>query len=164
MRRLPRARSRSIEGNDDVGGRRVIPVAEAPDAAEDAAMPIKLNHTIVHSRDKREAAHWFAELFGLAPPTAFGPFLDVEVANEVTLAFLDADGMDIQMQHYAFLVSDGEFDDIFGRIRARGMKYWADPGRTREREINHHFGGRGVYFEDPSGHLLEIITRPYATE
>ena len=64
-------------------------------------------------------------------------------------------------QHYAFLVSEQEFDQIFGRIQARKVKYWADPGQKQEGEINHHFGGRGVYFEDPSGHLLEIITRPY---
>lgn len=124
-------------------------------------MSIKLNHTIVHSRDPREAAEFLASLFGLPAPKPFGPFLDVDVANEVTLAFLDADGMEIQTQHYAFLVSDDEFDQIFARIQARGLKYWADPGRTEEGRINHHFNGRGVYFEDPSGHLMEIITRPY---
>jgi len=126
-------------------------------------MTIKLNHTIVHSLDQRAAADFYAALFGLPAPKPFGPFLDVEVANEVTLAFLNADGMEIQMQHYAFLVSEKEFDQIFGRIRSRGLKYWADPGRTQEAEINHHFGGRGVYFRDPSGHLLEIITRPYGS-
>ena len=124
-------------------------------------MSIKLNHTIVHSRDQREAAEFLASLFGLPAPKPFGPFLDVDVANEVTLAFLDAQGMEIQTQHYAFLVSDDEFDQIFVRIQARGLRYWADPGRTEEGRINHHFGGRGVYFEDPSGHLMEIITRPY---
>ena len=126
-------------------------------------MTIKLNHTIVHSLDQREAADFYAALFGLPAPKPFGPFLDVEVANEVTLAFLNADGMEIQMQHYAFLVSEKEFDQIFGRIRSRGLKYWADPGRTEEGKINRHFGGRGVYFRDPSGHLLEIITRPYGS-
>ena len=124
-------------------------------------MAIKLNHTIVHSKDPRAAAAFFAELFGLPAPKPFYTFLDVEVANEVTLAFLDADGMEIQMQHYAFLVSDAEFDQIFGRVKARKVKYWADPMMRQEGKINHHFGGRGVYFQDPSGHLLEIITRPY---
>ncbi|HWM43103.1 MAG TPA: VOC family protein, partial [Burkholderiales bacterium] len=100
-------------------------------------------------------------LFGLPKPKPFGPFLGVEVGNEVTLDFLDADGMEIQMQHYAFLVSDAEFDQIFGRIKERGLKYWADPGQKQQGRINHHFGGRGVYFEDLSGHLLEIITKPY---
>ena len=125
------------------------------------SVTVKLNHTIVHSRDPRAAADWFASVFGLPKPKPFGPFLDVEVGNEVTLAFLDADGMEIQMQHYAFLVSEQEFDQIFGRIQARKVKYWADPGQKQEGEINHHFGGRGVYFQDPSGHLLEIITTPY---
>ncbi|HEX6530529.1 MAG TPA: VOC family protein, partial [Burkholderiales bacterium] len=105
-------------------------------------MAIKLNHTIVHSHDPRESAEFLAGLFGLPAPKPFGPFLDVDVSNEVTLAFLSGDGMEIQMQHYAFLVSDAEFDEIFGRVRARGLKYWADPGRTEEGRINHHFGGR----------------------
>ena len=126
-------------------------------------MTIKLNHTIVHSRDPRAAAEFFAGLFGLPAPVPFGPFLDVKVGNEVTLAFLhfgEADG-ELQMQHYAFLVSGKKFDQIFGRIKERGLKYWADPGQKQEGEINRHYGGRGVYFQDPSGHLLEIITRPY---
>ena len=126
-------------------------------------MAIKLNHTIVHSLDPRAAAEFYTALFGLPAPKPFGPFLDVDVANEVTLAFLDADGMEIQVQHYAFLVSEKEFDQIFGRIKARGLEYWADPGRKQAGEINRHFGGRGVYFQDPSGHLLEIITRPYGS-
>jgi catechol 2,3-dioxygenase-like lactoylglutathione lyase family enzyme len=124
---------------------------------------VKLNHTIVHSRDPRAAADFYSELLGLPAPAPFGPFLDIEVGNEVTLAFLDAGDMEVQTQHYAFLVSEAEFDQIFGRIRARGLPYWADPGRSRKGEINRHYGGRGVYFEDPSGHLLEIITRPYGT-
>jgi catechol 2,3-dioxygenase-like lactoylglutathione lyase family enzyme len=124
-------------------------------------MTIKLNHTIVHSKDKQASAKFFTELFGLPAPKPFFGFLDVELGNDVTLAFLDADGMEVQMQHYAFLVSDAEFDQIFGRIKQRKMKYWADPGQHQQGEINHHFGGRGVYFEDPSGHLLEIITKPY---
>jgi catechol 2,3-dioxygenase-like lactoylglutathione lyase family enzyme len=127
-------------------------------------MTVKLNHTIVHSRDPRAAAEFYSALFGLREPSPFGPFYDVEVANEVTLAFLDAEGMQIQTQHYAFLVSEAEFDQIFGRVRERGLSYWADPGRSREGEINRHYGGRGVYFQDPSGHLLEIITRPYGSE
>ena len=124
-------------------------------------MAIKLNHTIVHSLDPRAAAGFYSDLFGLPAPKPFGPFLDVVTANEVTLAFLSADGMEIQMQHYAFLVSEKEFDQIFGRLKKRGEKYWADPGQKQEGEINRHFGGRGVYFQDPSGHLLEIITQPY---
>jgi catechol 2,3-dioxygenase-like lactoylglutathione lyase family enzyme len=76
--------------------------------------------------------------------------------------FMDKDG-NISMQHYAFLVSEAEFDQVLGRVRQRGLQYWADPARTKAGEINHHDGGRGVYFEDPNGHLLEVITRPYGS-
>jgi catechol 2,3-dioxygenase-like lactoylglutathione lyase family enzyme len=123
---------------------------------------MKLNHTIVYSRDKRAAANFFAELFGLPKPVRYGPFLGVETGNEVTLDFYEAEG-EIASQHYAFLVTEREFDEIFGRIQARGLPYWADPGQARQGEINRNDGGRGVYFEDPSGHLLEIITRPYGS-
>ena len=124
-------------------------------------MAIKLNHTIVNVRDKRASAKFFTELFGLPPAKPFASyFLTVELANGVTLDFCDAD-YDPEPQHYAFLVSEKEFDQIFGRIQDRRLKYWADPGQKQEGKINRHFGGRGVYFEDPSGHLLEIITRPY---
>ena len=126
-------------------------------------MAIKLNHTIVHSVDQRKSAEFLSSLLGLPAPKPFGPFLGVEMGNEVTLDFLNADGMEIQMQHYAFLVSDEEFDRIFERIRGSRIRYWADPGRSHEGVINHHFGGRGVYFQDPSGHLMEIITRPYGS-
>ena len=124
-------------------------------------MAVKLNHTIVHARDKAASAAFYSEVFGLPAPKPFGPFLDVETDNEVTLAILETEE-EIQVQHYAFLVSDAEFDQIFGRVKARGLKYWADPGQREEGRINHLFGGRGVYFEDPSGNILEIITRPYA--
>ena len=124
-------------------------------------MTVKLNHTIVHSKDPQAAATWFASVLGLPAPQPFGPFMDVQLGNEVTLAFLSADDMEIQIQHYAFLVSDAEFDQIFGRVKARKAKYWADPMMKQEGKINTHFGGRGVYFQDPSGHLLEIITKPY---
>ena len=126
-------------------------------------MAIKLNHTIVHSRDPRASARFVTDLFGLPAPVSFGPFLVFELANEVSLDFLDSGGMDVQVQHYAFLVGEEEFDQIFGRIQERGLTHWADPGREQEGRINRHFGGRGVYFQDPSGHLLEIITRPYGT-
>jgi catechol 2,3-dioxygenase-like lactoylglutathione lyase family enzyme len=127
-------------------------------------MGVKLNHTIVHSRDPRAAASFFAEVFGFGPPVRFGPFFGVQVHNEVTLDFLDAEDMEIQSQHYAFLVSEAEFDQILARVEARGVPYWADPGKKHPGEINRHFGGRGVYFDDPSGHLLEIITKPYGSE
>jgi catechol 2,3-dioxygenase-like lactoylglutathione lyase family enzyme len=126
-------------------------------------MSIKLNHTIVHARDKRKSAEFYSSVFGLGKPKPFGPFLDVETGNEVTLAFFETSDP-FEAQHYAFLVSDAEFDQIFGRVRKLGLTYWADPARKQKGVINTHFGGRGVYFEDPGGHFLEIITRPYGNE
>jgi catechol 2,3-dioxygenase-like lactoylglutathione lyase family enzyme len=125
-------------------------------------MPVQLNHTIVSARDSTVSARFTAGILGLAEPKPFGPFLTVETDNAVSLDFIDADGA-ITSQHYAFLVSEPEFDEIFGRIRERGLSYWADPGRSRPGEINHGDGGRGAYFEDPDGHLLEILTRPYGS-
>ncbi len=126
-------------------------------------MTIKLNHTIVNVADRNASATFLADLFGLPEPAVWGPFLAVELANEATLDFYDAEGAG-SPQHYAFLVSEDEFDAIFGRIRERGLDYWADPGHRQPGEINTHDGGRGVYFDDPSGHILEIITRPYGDE
>ncbi|MDP9401913.1 MAG: VOC family protein [Actinomycetota bacterium] len=125
-------------------------------------MAVHLNHTIVSARDSHASAAFLAEMLGRPAPTRFGPFLCVETDNGVTLDFIDAEG-DITPQHYAFLISEAEFDEIFGRIQARGLVHWADPGRRQPNAINHGDGGRGVYFEDPSGHLLEIITRPYGS-
>lgn len=125
-------------------------------------MSIKLNHTIVHSRDKGASAAFFAEILGLPAPTPFGPFLMVQMDNEITLDFYDA-GSEITTQHYAFLVSEKEFDEILGRIRQRGLPFWADPHHHQANEINTNDGGRGTYFEDPSGHNLEILTRPYGS-
>jgi catechol 2,3-dioxygenase-like lactoylglutathione lyase family enzyme len=122
-------------------------------------MAIKLNHTIVYSRDKRAAAAFLAEILGLPAPRPFGPFQAVQV-EDLTLDFMDADG-EIASQHYAFLVSESDFDQIFERIRQRKLAYWADPSQERRGEINTWNGGRGFYFEDPSGHLLEVLTRPY---
>jgi catechol 2,3-dioxygenase-like lactoylglutathione lyase family enzyme len=95
-------------------------------------------------------------------PSKVYHFEVVTTANGVNVDFADKEG-EIRAQHYAFLVSESEFDAIFGRIRDRSMPYWADPACTKPGEINHHDGGRGVYFQDPSGHLLEIITRPYGS-
>jgi catechol 2,3-dioxygenase-like lactoylglutathione lyase family enzyme len=125
-------------------------------------MAVQLNHTIVSVRDKQESATFLSQVLGVAEPVPFGPFLVVQVDNDVSLDFADDHGP-VHPQHYAFLVGEPEFDEIFARIRERGLTYWADPGRRREGEINHNDGGRGVYWEDPSGHLLEIITRPYGS-
>ncbi|MEV8515058.1 VOC family protein [Dactylosporangium sp. NPDC051484] len=125
-------------------------------------MAVQLNHTIVSVRDKQESAEFFAEILGLDKPAPFGRFLTLQVDNDVSLDFADDLGP-VHPQHYAFLVSESEFDVVFGRIRARGLSYWADPARHRPGEINTRDGGRGVYWEDPSGHYLEILTRPYGS-
>lgn len=125
-------------------------------------MAVQLNHTIVWSRDKRTSAGFFTEILGLPEATSFGPFLVVKVDNGVSLDFHDKNAP-IAREHYAFLVSESEFDEIFARLQQRGIAYWADPGQHQAGEINHHDGGRGLYFEDPDGHLLEIITRPYGS-
>lgn len=127
-------------------------------------MTISLNHTIVWARDKRRSARYLTELFGLDEAKPWGPFMVVEMANGVSLDYHDAEsGDDIAAQHYAFLVSEPEFDEIFARLQDRGQDYWADPALNRRGTINRNDGGRGVYFKDPDGHLLEIITRPYGS-
>jgi catechol 2,3-dioxygenase-like lactoylglutathione lyase family enzyme len=126
-------------------------------------MPVQLNHTIVHARDKRVSANFLAEILGLGEPKPFGPFLGVVVDNDVTLDFVDHGDGEILHEHYAFLVGEAEFDEIFGRIQARNMPYWADPHKDSPQEINTRDGGRGCYFEDPDGHFLEILTRPYGS-
>lgn len=125
-------------------------------------MTAKLNHTIVHARDKRASAKFLSEILGLPEAVPYGPFMGVQTGNEVTLDFLDTDE-EIQTQHYAFLVSESEFDQIFARIQVRKIPYWADPARQHEGKINTRDGGRGVYFEDPAGNLIEILTRPYGS-
>ena len=125
-------------------------------------MSVQLNHTIVWCRDQQRSATFLAEVLGRSEPIRYGPFLVVEVDNGVSLDYHETDE-EIAPQHYAFLIGEGDFDEIFGRITRRGLDYWADPGCTRPGEINHHDGGRGVYFPDPDGHLLEVITRPYGS-
>ena len=125
-------------------------------------MSIALNHTIVWSKNKVESAGFLSDILGLPEPKPFSHFLVVEAANGVSLDFAQT-RRPITSQHYAFLVSESDFDAIFARIRDRGLDFWADPGQTEQGEINHNDGGRGLYFEDPSGHLLEILTRPYGS-
>lgn len=125
-------------------------------------MPIQLNHTIVPARDAHVSAQFLSDVLGLAAPTRFGPFHCVALDNGVTLDFQDTPE-DVEVRHLAFLVSEAEFDTIFGRIRERGLTYWADPFHREPGQINRHDGGRGVYGDDPDGHRLEIITRPYGS-
>lgn len=124
-------------------------------------MPV-LNHHIVAARDKQEASLFFAEILGLDTPVAFGEFAVLKVSGDTTLDFIDTD-RDFDRQHYAFLVTEAEFDDIFGRIRERDLTYWSDPFHQDAGNINLWDDGRGVYFDDPNGHRLEIITRPYGS-
>ena len=123
-------------------------------------MPVHLNHTIVHSRDSKASARFLAELLDRPEPTRYGPFEVVELDNGMSLDFMD-DADEIPPQHYAFLVTEPEFDEIFGRIQGRGLDYYPDPGARHKGEINHGDGGRGVYWADPDGHWLEILTVPY---
>jgi catechol 2,3-dioxygenase-like lactoylglutathione lyase family enzyme len=125
-------------------------------------MAIHFNHTILSARDSERSAKFLAEMLGLPEPRRWGPFHMATTENDANLDYMDTDG-EIKPQHYAFLISDDDFDEIFGRIRDRELSYWADPGQKQSGEINHHDGGRGVYFEDLNGHLLEIITRPYGS-
>ena len=127
-------------------------------------MAIALNHTIVAAHDKRESARFFTELFGLPDAVAFGHFLAVTLEHGLSLDYADvAAGELINPQHYAFLVSEADFDAIYAKIAERQLPHWADPRATRPGEINRNDGGRGVYFRDPAGHFLEILTRPYGS-
>ncbi|MER7822184.1 VOC family protein [Streptomyces sp. NPDC096097] len=124
-------------------------------------MSVQLNHTIVHSRDNRESATFLAHILGLEVGTEWGPFIPVETANGVTLDFATVPAESLTVQHYAFLLSEEEFDVAFAKIRSAEVPYFADPHGRHPGEINHNDGGRGVYFTDPNGHGMEIITRPY---
>jgi catechol 2,3-dioxygenase-like lactoylglutathione lyase family enzyme len=128
-------------------------------------MSVNLNHTIVWCRDKKTSARYLTDTLGLPEAMPWGPFMVVEMGNGVSLDYHDLHDSEgeIASQHYAFLVSEAEFGEIFGRIEEAGQDYWADPGLSGKGQINHRDGGRGVYFKDPDGHLLEILTRPYGS-
>jgi catechol 2,3-dioxygenase-like lactoylglutathione lyase family enzyme len=125
-------------------------------------MAVRLNHTIVAAHDRDTSALFLTEILGLPAPSLLGHFAVVRVSDDTTLDYMKVDG-EIRGQHYAFLVSEQEFDEIFAHIRERHLTYWADPFRKKHDEINHWDDGRGVYFDDPNGHLLEVITRPYGS-
>src|SRR6478752_3659676 len=111
-----------------------------------------LNHTIVAAHDRQESAAFMSEILGLPAPTTFGPFAVVQGSDDTSLDFIETSGP-VTPQHYAFLVTEAEFDEIFDRIRGRDLPYWADPHQHQPGVINTRDGGRGIYFEDPSGHL-----------
>jgi len=126
-------------------------------------MAAQLNHTIVWCRDNRRSAAFLAEMLGLPEPQPFAHFMVVSLANGISMDFMEKEGP-VAMQHYAFLVDDAEFDAGMARIAEKRLTFWADPARQHPGEINRHWGGRGVYFEDPDGHFLELITKPYGSE
>jgi catechol 2,3-dioxygenase-like lactoylglutathione lyase family enzyme len=121
-------------------------------------MAIALNHTIVPARDKEAAARLFAQLFGLAFNAPDGHFAPVRVND--TLTFLFADATEFDSHHYAFHVSENEFDDIFQRVKEAGLTYGSTPWSLDDRQLNDWNGGRGVYFKDSDGHLHELMTVP----
>ncbi|HMQ03649.1 MAG TPA: VOC family protein [Pyrinomonadaceae bacterium] len=123
-------------------------------------MGAQLNHTIAWCSDKARSANFLSEILGLTEPRKFLHFLVVDLENDVSIDFFETTEP-IALQHFAFLVSEDDFDAALGRIRSMGLDFWADPGRSRPSEVNHNDGGRGVYLMDPDGHLLELITRPY---
>jgi catechol 2,3-dioxygenase-like lactoylglutathione lyase family enzyme len=124
-------------------------------------MTIRLDHTIVPAKDKQASAAFFAEIFGLSVEPEGGHFAAVRVNESLTLDFADDDDdEDGSGHHYAFAVSDAEFDAIFGRVKERGLAYGSGPFQHTDGKINRRRGGRGFYFEDPYGHLLEVMTVP----
>ncbi len=122
-------------------------------------MTVAFDHCIVFADDARVSATFLATLFGLPEPVAWGPFVSVTLEGGVVIQFA-APGIEVQPQHYAFRVGEDAFDAIYGRILEHGMEHWADPRREQPGTFNRANGGRGVYFRDPAGHGLEILTRP----
>ncbi|GAB2814129.1 VOC family protein [Streptomyces chlorus] len=133
-----------------------------PAAPEPPTTAVQLNHTAVLARDRRLSAEFLAVILGLEVGAPFGPFLPVDLSNGVTLDYYEQRDEPIQSQHYAFLVPEDQFDAMIARLEAVGVTYYADPNHTEPGRINRLFGGRGAYFDDPDGHNLEIMTRPYA--
>jgi len=123
-------------------------------------MPVQLNHTIVEASDRDRTAAFLVDLLGLPAAAIYGPFRVVALSNDVSLDVVQTGGA-VHPQHYAFLVAEDEFDQIWDRIKARSLAFWADPHHRRPGEINTNDGGRGLYWSGPDGHNLEIITRPY---
>ncbi|MDL2075022.1 VOC family protein [Streptomyces sp. GXMU-J15] len=123
---------------------------------------VQFNHTAVLASDRSLSAEFLATVLGLEVGAPFGPFLPVDLGNGVTLDYYEMRDESIQSQHYAFLVPDDQFDTMIARLEALGVTYYADPSHTEPGKINRLFGGRGAYFDDPDGHNMEIMTRPYA--
>jgi len=123
-------------------------------------MPAHFNHTIIASTDPAEMVQFYLELLEADEAPSWGPFRNIQIADGVLLQFA-APPVEFPPQHYAYLLDDDHFDRAYARITANRTMHWADPQRSRPSEINNEHGGRGVYLLDPSGHYLELITRPY---
>jgi catechol 2,3-dioxygenase-like lactoylglutathione lyase family enzyme len=121
-------------------------------------MSAKLNHTIVRSSDKKVSATFLADILRVPVEDSWGVFLPIRLGNGVTLDYLDVDDTPIQPHHYSFLVSDDVFDAAMARIRNGNVPHWSDPFHHVAGQINRYYGGRGVYFEDPDGHYMELQT------
>ncbi|MFD8816919.1 VOC family protein [Streptomyces sp. NPDC059627] len=132
-----------------------------PLASELPSAAVQLNHTAIYASDRHLSAGFLAAVLGLEVGTPFGPFLPMDLGNGVTLDYYEKRDEPIQSQHYAFLVPEERFDGMISRLEAAGVTYYADPQHTRPGRTNGLFGGRGAYFEDPDGHNMEIMTRPY---
>lgn len=118
---------------------------------------MELNHTIVRAHDNEASARFFADIMGLAYEGPQGHFAPVRINDELTLDFDNSD--EVTHAHYAFKVSDEEFEGIFERVKAAGITYGSGPGGGWDMQINTRRGGRGFYFPDPNGHSLEVMTR-----
>ena len=125
-------------------------------------MEITLNHTIVPSHDHVESAKFYARIFGFEFVKEWGHFAVVKVNSTLSLDFMVKN--DFSSNHYAFKVSESEFDEIFGRISSEGLTFGSHPYALENGETNTNDGGRGVYFKDPNGHVLEIITKDYVID
>ncbi|MGH7279615.1 MAG: VOC family protein [Candidatus Rokuibacteriota bacterium] len=122
-------------------------------------MTIRLDHTIVPAKDKVASAEFFAEIFGLTVTPGPGHFAQVQVNESLTFDFADEPEA-WGGHHYAFHVSEAEFEAIFGRVKAKGIPYGSGPYHHTDGQTYTRRGGRGFYFEDPHGHLLEVMTVP----
>jgi catechol 2,3-dioxygenase-like lactoylglutathione lyase family enzyme len=127
-------------------------------------MTIELNHTIVPARDKEESARFYERMLGFKYEGPMGHFAPIRIPSQSLTLDFDTWEESFQPQHYAFKVSEAEFDEIFGRIVEAGLSYGSGPFSPEDMQINRWNGGRGVYFRDPSGHLLELLTRDYTAE
>jgi catechol 2,3-dioxygenase-like lactoylglutathione lyase family enzyme len=131
-----------------------------PNTSEVSRMAVSFNHTIIAAKDRHESARFYRELLEVPEAPSWGVFTNIQLSDGVLLQFAEPP-VEIQMQHYAFLIDDDLFDRAYARLRDRSVTHWADPQMRRPGEINDEHGGRGVYFKDPAGHAIELITRPY---